>query len=119
MKIFKNIPIFQYGMSANGFNIPEETIRKNLSIFINAPVIIYNSEDPYNNHNKVIGTITAVTDIKEPFVYGDVNIFNDENIERFKNYGIQVEESHQENDMMVVDDFKLMDVGFEIEGVKS
>lgn len=115
MKEFKNIPIFQYGMSGNRFTIPEETIKKIAHTFVNKPVIVYNNEDPYNINNKVIGTITAVTEIKEPFVYGDVVIFKDEDIKYFKNYGIHVEKSHKENDITVVDYFKLMDVSFEIE----
>ena len=110
MKIIENLPIFHYGASANGFVIPEETVRKCIDTFNKKPIFIKDDTDLFNQNNTVIGVVNEVTDIKEPFVYGDIAIFNDENIERFFNYEIQIEESHYEDGIKIIDKFTLNDV---------
>jgi hypothetical protein len=110
MKSICNIPIFCYGASANGFVIPEETVRKCIDTFKNAPIFIKDETDLFNKENNVIGVVNEVTDIKEPFVYGNIIIFNNENVEKFFNYGIQAEESHDEDGVKVIDKFTLNNV---------
>lgn len=110
MKLIKNVPVFHYGASANGFIIPEKTVKKCLDTFKGKPIFIKDESDLFNQNNTIIGTINEVTNIKDPFVYGDVAIFNDENITKFFNYGIQVEESHDEDGIKVIDKFTLNDV---------
>ena len=110
MKSIENVPIFHYGASANGFIIPEETVRKCIDTFKNTPIFIKDETDLFNKENNVIGVVNEVTDIKEPLVYGNINIFNDENVERFFNYGIQIEESHKEDGIKVIDKFTLNNV---------
>lgn len=110
MKIIENVPIFHYGASANGFIIPEETVRKCISTFNKKPIFIKDETDLFNQKNTVFGVINEVTNIKEPFVYGDVVIFNDKDVEKFFNYSIQIEKSHDEDGIKVVDNFTLSDV---------
>lgn len=110
MKLIKNIPIFHYGASANGFVIPEETVRECIDTFNKKPIFIKDESDLFNQNNTIIGTINEVTNIKDPFVYGDVVIFNDKDVEKFFNYGIQVKESHDENGIKIIDKFILNDV---------
>ena len=110
MKIIENVPIFHYGASANGFTIPEETVRKCIDTFNKKPIFIKDESDLFNQINTIIGTINEITDIKEPFVYGDIVVFNDKDIEKFFNYSIRVEKSHNENGIKVIDKFTLNNV---------
>lgn len=110
MKLIENVPVFHYGASANGFIISEETVKKCLDTFKGKPIFIKDESDLFNQNNTIAGTINEITDIKEPFVYGDIAIFNDENITKFFNYGIRVEESHNEDGIKVIDKFTLNDV---------
>jgi len=64
----------------------------------------------FNQNNTVIGVVNEITDIKESLVYGNISIFNDENVEKFFNYGIQIEESHKEDGIKVIDKFTLNDI---------
>lgn len=81
-----------------------------MDTFKGKPIFIKDETDLFNKENNVIGIVNEVTDIKEPFVYGDISIFNDENVEKFFNYGIQVKESHDEDGIKVIDKFTLNDV---------
>lgn len=110
MKSIYNVPIFHYGASANGFTIPEETVRKCLDTFKDKPIFIKDETDLFNQNNTVIGVVNEITDIKESLVYGDVVIFNDKVVEKFFNYSIKVEESHDEDEVKVIDKFTLNDV---------
>lgn len=110
MKIIENVPIFHYGASANGFVIPEETVRKCIDTFKDVPIFIKEETNLSNQNNNIVGIVKEATDIKEPFVYGDVAIFNDENVEKFFNYSILVIDSHEENEIRIIDKFTLNDV---------
>jgi hypothetical protein len=114
MKVFENIPLFQYGVSANGFYISKEVVEKCIDTFQMQPVMAYQEDDRYNKNNYPIGIITEITDIKDNFVYGNISIAKDEDIDKFINYGIQVDETHQEGDIWVIDKFTLMDVSFDL-----
>lgn len=110
MRIIENVPIFHYGASVNGFTIPEETVRKCIDIFKDVPIFIKEENDLFNKENNVIGVVNEVTNIKEPFVYGDITVFNDEKVEKFFNYDILVIDSHEENEIRIIDKFTLNDV---------
>lgn len=110
----ENIVIFQYGINENNSMITKDALDKAIDNFKNIPVFEYNSNDLYNKESKIIGFISNVRSYIFPYVYGDVVTFNSEKIMQFKNYEAQIEESHEENGMFVVDKFRLVNVGFDV-----
>lgn len=113
MKEYKNIPIFQYGMNPNNIFISKEVVEKALDSFIDKPILKYDdSADPNNLPTEVIGTVKKVTRLDDQYVYGDVVIFNDEPINKWSNYEIEVEENHDENKTCVIDSFRLGSTSF-------
>jgi len=110
MKEYKNTPIFQYGLSRNGTYISKEVVEKVAETFKNAPIIDYRQ----NYEGAPIGIIKNVVNIKDDFVYADISVMGDIEVGNFHNYEIQVGEYHQEDKIIVIDDFKLMGVSLEI-----
>lgn len=114
MKTIENKMIFQYGMNPNKVCVTEEALKDALENFVNVPVMPYKEDDKYNIENHPIGIISRVNNFDNPYVYGDITLYQDINLGEFKNYGVQVEEHHEENDIFIVDKFKLIDVSFEL-----
>lgn len=110
MKEIKNIPIFRYGLSPNGTYISKDVVEKAASSFKEVPVIDYTS----SKNEEVIGFVKSITNIKDDVVYGDVMLFGSQNFNDFCDYEINIENYHQENSTIVIDDFKLLGVGLEI-----
>ncbi|WP_297419340.1 hypothetical protein [Clostridium sp.] len=115
MRKYKNIPIFQYGQNENNGYITKEAVIKTKNTFINAPVMIYDENDKYNKNNpRIIGLIKEVTKIEFPFVYGDVILKDNLDLGRFRNYSIDVKESHEENGIIYFDEFVVQNISFEL-----
>lgn len=120
MQTIKDIPIFPFGTSPNGSYISKEAVEKALDSFINIPIFSYDESDKYNIFNSPIGIITKITRIEEPFVYGDVVLFKDlETMNKFKNYEIQMDNYHKENEIYYIDEFKLQSVSFSMKATEE
>jgi hypothetical protein len=115
MKEYKDIPIFQYGKNENNDYITEEAVNISIDSFVNAPVMIYDKNDRYNKNNSPIGFIKNVTAIFYPYVYGTIVLKDDLKLSKFKNYGIDIKESHEKDGIVYFDSFILQDVSFELE----
>lgn len=110
----ENVKLFQYGRIPNGYFIPEEVVKDALESFINMPVMIYNEDDFYNKDCYPIGIISKINNMSDNYVYGDIAIFKEDNINEFKNFEITIDKRHVEYGMLYIDKFSLSSVSFDI-----
>ena len=109
MKEFKNVPIFQYGLNQNNVYIGKGTVELALSSFLQSPVI---------DKDKPVGVITGITDIRDNYVYGNVDMWK-HRYKGFYTYEIHVDKMHKDQDLVIVDEFHLGSVGFHVEEIKD
>lgn len=100
MKELKDVQIFMYGESPNGFVIPESEML-DFSKFKNVPILesigdyspeMIDGVTKFALTEKVVGQVIEATKLEFPYVYGNILVCDELVYDKFKNYQIQYDE---------------------------
>ena len=95
-KEIKDISIFLYGENANGYIIDKSQI-EDFSKFENVPIVNKIKERKDEEfEQKIIGVVKNATRIEYPYVYGDIVVFDEFKLTKFRNYEVNCDVERDE-----------------------